>query len=122
MISRFSSDANSVITSPFISRSFVGSAVSNSVMYSEFFIFNFWYPSSRYNFKASLAYSPILAILSFEPLPNIFISSSFISFTFIFTSSLTRTPEPYRTSNISLSLWPSDVSKSGTSNSSSISL
>ena len=39
MISLFSSEANSVISSPFISRSFVGSAVSNDVIYSVFFIF-----------------------------------------------------------------------------------
>ena len=38
MISRFSSEANSVMSSPFISRSFVGNAVSKDVMYSEFFI------------------------------------------------------------------------------------
>lgn len=39
MISLFSSEANSVISSPFISRSFVGSAVSKDVMYSVFFMF-----------------------------------------------------------------------------------
>ena len=39
MISRFSSEANSVINSPFISRSFVGSAVSKEVMYSDSIIF-----------------------------------------------------------------------------------
>ena len=39
MISRFSSEANSVINSPFISRSFVGRAVSKEVMYSDSIIF-----------------------------------------------------------------------------------
>ena len=39
MISRFSSEANSVINSPFISNNFVGNAVSNDVIYSEFITF-----------------------------------------------------------------------------------
>ena len=39
IISRFSSEANSVMSSPFMSSSFVGSAVSNVVMNSEFFMF-----------------------------------------------------------------------------------
>ena len=39
MISRFSSEANSVITSPLMSKSLVGRAVSNSVIYSELIMF-----------------------------------------------------------------------------------
>ena len=39
MISLFSSLANSVISSPFMSRSFVGKAVVNSVKFSVFMVF-----------------------------------------------------------------------------------
>ena len=74
-----------------------------------------WKHQDIYISSKFFKYSPYKTILSLFPLPKIliFFVLKFISFNFILTNSLTLIPVEYKSSNITLSLWPKGVLLSG---------